>query len=222
MVPADVLVSEHRSERLREAEARRLLTAARNGGGTPRQMPAAVATSERRLPMRSAQEPKTSWLRRTLGGRRLLYRDGYLRRLEQVPLFRGLSRRDLGVVARTADQLRFREGATLAREHAPRPQFVVILSGAAEATFGSRPLSTLGSGDHFGELTLLEGAPQVPTVTALTDVEGLVMGRRQFWGLLNAIPALAVRLTASLGEELRFAHQRLAGDDIPPHPARSP
>lgn len=122
--------------------------------------------------------------------------------LASLPLFRGLSRRELGSVARHADRFTAPEGALLAREATPLPQFVVLARGVAEAEVDGRRVAMLGVGDHFGELTVLETQPLVPTVRAVTDVEGFAFGRRGFWDAVNGVPVLAVRLAANLGEEL--------------------
>jgi hypothetical protein len=127
---------------------------------------------------------------------------GRLTELGRVPLFQGLARGDLRTLARHADRFTAREGTVLARETHPEPQFVVLDRGVAEATRDGRRLAIHASGDHFGELTVLEGTPQVPTVTALTDVTGYVFGRRSFWDAVNAVPALAVRLATRLAEDL--------------------
>lgn len=148
------------------------------------------------------------------GGRRygrslMPVRDRRTADLERIPLFAGLRRRELALLARRGDLVTFQEGAYLAREEEPRPQFTVIVDGLAAATRGGRYLATMGPGDHVGELTLLDGEPFVPTIQAVTPIEALVMGRREFWGVLHAVPALALRLVARLGEDLR--REREAG-----------
>src|SRR6266542_5807701 len=44
--------------------------------------------------------------------------------VEEAPLFRGLPRRDLAILARKADAVRFGAGALLSRETEPRPEFL--------------------------------------------------------------------------------------------------
>ena len=129
--------------------------------------------------------------------------------LRQVPLFQGFSRSDLRALARLADPFTAAEGTVLARESHPSPQFVVLARGVAEATLEGRRLAIHAPGDHFGELTLLEGEPQVPTVVALTDVTGYAFGRRSFWDALNGVPPLADRLAAHLAEDLGRPHRAI-------------
>lgn len=133
--------------------------------------------------------------------------------LAHVPLFQGFSRRDLRALAQHADPFTAPEGSVLARESQPEPQFVVIGHGIAEATREGHRVAMHAAGDHFGELTLLEGTPQVPTVVALTDVTGYVFGRRSFWDALNAVPTLAVRLATRLAEDLARSQRAMASSD---------
>jgi len=196
------LVRQRHQDLLAEAARQRLIS--RAGHGT---RPDGRGPSGKGTPMRFWQERKAARALRMLGGRS---RIDHLGGLEEVPLFRGLPRRQLAVVARRADPVSIPEGAVIATERHPQPQFMILTSGVAEATVEGRRIGILGPGDHFGELTLLEGEPQVPTVRALTDVEGFVLARREFWGVLHAVPALSLRLAARVAEDLRRAHRRIA------------
>jgi len=132
-----------------------------------------------------------------------------LRVLASIPLFSGLSKRELAFVARQADRFNFSEGETLTSEHRPAAEFVMLTKGVLESTLEGARVRILGPGDHFGELTLFGRPMKVPTVTALTDVEGMVLGRNQFWDTMYAVPSLASRLTTMMAEDLRTTQQRL-------------
>jgi cyclic nucleotide-binding protein len=123
--------------------------------------------------------------------------------VEETPLFRGLPRRDLALLARKADAVSFDAGAVLARETDPRPEFLVIAHGVAEASRRGRRIALLCAGDHFGEQALLDGKPDVPTITALTDVDAFILARRDFRDVLHKVPAVSVRLLSHMAEELR-------------------
>ena len=58
-------------------------------------------------------------------------------------------------------------------------EFFLILAGTVGVTNKARLLRNLGSGDFFGELAALNRGRRNATVTAVTDVELLVIGRRQ-------------------------------------------
>ena len=66
-----------------------------------------------------------------------------------------------------------------------------------------RKVATLGPGDAFGELALLDKAPRNATVTAQTPMEVVVLGQREFGGLIDEVPGFARKLLAGMARRLR-------------------
>jgi len=132
-------------------------------------------------------------------------RDQYLRHLSTVPMFRALSKKDLGLVARLAEDYRVPAGQVFVHEGKRESQFYLIVSGKARVTRGRRTVATLGPGEYFGELALLDPGPRNATVTAQTDMEVLELGSRQFGGLLEEVPTIARKLLAGLAGRLHDA-----------------
>ena len=62
-----------------------------------------------------------------------------------------------------------------------------------------RKLNSLGPGQHFGELALLHRGPRNATVTAKGETTLLVLGQREFSGVLDSIPGLAHKLLRADG-----------------------
>ena len=73
----------------------------------------------------------------------------------------------------------------------------MILDGTARVTRRGRKIATLGPGDAFGELALLEKAPRNSTIVADTDMELVVLGQREFAGLIDEVPGFARKLLAA-------------------------
>ena len=71
-----------------------------------------------------------------------------------------------------------------------------------------RKVATLGPGDAFGELALLEKAPRNSTIVAETDMELVVLGQREFAGLIDEVPGFARKLLAGMANRLRDADAR--------------
>lgn len=132
-------------------------------------------------------------------------RDHYLDELREVPLFRACRPRDYELIGRCADHVAVDAGRVLVREDTRGEEFFVILRGHVAVTRAGVPVATLGPGECFGEVALLDRAPRTATVTALTPLELLVCDRRQFKGLLDSVPALARNLLAVLAHRLRTA-----------------
>jgi CRP/FNR family transcriptional regulator, cyclic AMP receptor protein len=132
-------------------------------------------------------------------------RDEYLKQLTDVPMFRALSKKDLALVARLAEDYKVDAGQALVQEGRRESQFYLIVAGKARVTRGKRKVATLGPGDYFGELALLDPGPRNATVTAETDMEVLELGAREFGGLLEEVPGIARKLLAGLARRLHAA-----------------
>ena len=91
--------------------------------------------------------------------------------LAKVPLFSDCSQRDLQTIARVVREIPHEAGTVIAREGEPGVGLFVILDGTADVSIGGRKKATLGPGDFFGEIALLDGGPRTATVTAKTDVD---------------------------------------------------
>jgi CRP/FNR family transcriptional regulator, cyclic AMP receptor protein len=125
--------------------------------------------------------------------------------LAKVPLFSGCSRRELQLISKAGKRTSRRAGTVLAREGEAGVGFFLILEGTAEVTIGGRRRTTLGPGEFFGEVALLDGGPRSATVTATSDVELLGITEWVFRGLLHEQSTIAVKLLQTLAGRLRAA-----------------
>jgi CRP-like cAMP-binding protein len=135
-------------------------------------------------------------------------RDAFIDHLQQVPLFAACSRKDLQLVARRSENVRVAGGKTIISEGETGHEFFVILEGKARVTRRGRKVATLGPGDGFGELALLEKAPRNSTIVAETDMELVVLGQREFAGLIDEVPGFARKLLSGMAHRLRDADAR--------------
>jgi CRP-like cAMP-binding protein len=111
--------------------------------------------------------------------------------LATVPLFSELPKRHLRRIARSAATRRYPDGAVVVRAGTRGTVFHVIVEGRARAATPSGRRSELGSGDWFGELALLDGAPRSATVSAVGDLCTLCIARPGFLKLMDEEPGLA-------------------------------
>jgi CRP-like cAMP-binding protein len=122
--------------------------------------------------------------------------------IASYPLFASLSKGERETVARYLDQIDVKAGRTLASEGAFAHEFFVIVSGEAAVTRGDATLATLGPGDFFGEIALVETERRTATVTATTDMRLLVMHSRDFTSMVGQAPAVGERLRAAIAERV--------------------
>jgi len=123
--------------------------------------------------------------------------------LANVPLFSACSKKDLALVAKKAVCVLVDARKLIVREGAAGSEFFVIIDGQCEVSRHGQPVATLGPGAFFGDLALLDRAPRNATITALTDMELLVLGQRDFHALIDEVPGFAHKLLAGLAHRLR-------------------
>jgi CRP-like cAMP-binding protein len=109
-------------------------------------------------------------------------------KLRAVPFFSSLSKQDLAVVSRQADEVDVPAGKVLVREGDFGSEFFVIDSGTAEVTREGERLAVLGAGSFFGEMALLEDERRNATVTAASPMTLIVMTRANFRALDRTAP----------------------------------
>ena len=125
--------------------------------------------------------------------------------LAKVPLFSDCSNRDLQTIGRVVKDIDHRAGTVIAREGEPGVGLFVIVDGEAEVTIGGKKKATLGPGEFFGEIALLDGGPRTATVTAITDVKLLGLTEWVFRGLMQEHPSIAIKTLQQMAGRLRSA-----------------
>lgn len=130
-------------------------------------------------------------------------RSAHLDHLAKISLFAACSDRDLQKIAKASDEIEVEAGRTLIQQGTSGREVYVILDGAAVVRRNDSKIADLGPGDHFGELALLDGGPRTATVEATTPMTVLVLGQREFAGVLDEVPGLARKIMASLAQTIR-------------------
>ena len=87
-------------------------------------------------------------------------------------------------------------------------EFFMILEGTATVSRRGRKVTSLGAGQSFGELALLDPAPRNATVTAATDMELVVLGQREFAKIVDATPGFARSLLSGMAQRVNAADKR--------------
>jgi CRP-like cAMP-binding protein len=120
------------------------------------------------------------------------------RKLEGVGLFSTLSRQDLERIARWMDELDVPDGKELTSEGGYGHEFFVIEEGEASVRHADREIATLGPGDFFGEIALLETERRTATVVSTSAMRLLVMFEREFKQMERELPAVADRVRSAI------------------------
>lgn len=120
-----------------------------------------------------------------------------------APLFESLSKRHLKKIAGLISTVEFDAGDTVIREGEAGDSFFVTVSGQARVLSGGKMLHRLIPGDHFGEISLLDGGPRSASVVAETPLSLLRLPRASFLKLIRDDADLARALLSSLARTVR-------------------
>ena len=100
--------------------------------------------------------------------------------LKGIWLFSNCSESELKKIRRSLADARVAEGEWLVGEGEMGSYLFVIVSGRAEVRRNGKTVAELGTGDHFGEHSLLYWRPRCSaSVVCKTDVEILLLSRRE-------------------------------------------
>lgn len=130
-----------------------------------------------------------------------------------IPLFKGLTRRHLRHVARTAELEQHVGSVEIVRAGGPGDAFHIVVDGEAEYRSLDGDSGTLRPGDYFGELALIDGAPRAASVTSVGELTTLRIARPAFLKLLKEEPAIAVGLLPGLVSIVRELQAKAAPAD---------
>jgi pyruvate,water dikinase len=128
--------------------------------------------------------------------------------VQRVQLFVDLDRRQAEQVARLLKLRPFSKGETIIVEGSGGAAFFIIDSGEATISSKGVQLGTLGPGDYFGEIALIDGGPRSATVTVATDLVCYGLTFWEFRPLVEKNSAIAWKLLQALAKRLRAAEPK--------------
>lgn len=133
--------------------------------------------------------------------------------LRKVSLFRELQPKQIKSLAKWARERNFQPGQTIVREGQLGVGLYTIQSGrvsiTAKSGSGERELRTMGPGESFGELALLDDQPRSATVSAVEPTTVLVLDKASFLGELQTYPEIGLSLIPVLVSWLRDANRQI-------------
>ena len=154
--------------------------------------------------VRSGTPPSTS-LAEAIGRRGSIVRGSTsvdAKSLERVPLFAGLSHKDRDKIARWADAIDLPAGKHLLEEGRLPHEFFVIVDGEVEVSHEGERLATLGPGDFFGEIALIEHGRRTASVVTTTPTTLAVMSPASFAAMRREMAEVALRIDDAIRKRL--------------------
>ena len=101
--------------------------------------------------------------------------------LAGVPLFAGLSKRQLHEVARGCRSRRWPADCCVVPENTKSQVCYIIVDGTVDVRRRGRTIAHLGPGEFFGEIALFDPGPRSATVTTTSEMTSVELSRQSFW-----------------------------------------
>jgi CRP-like cAMP-binding protein len=130
--------------------------------------------------------------------------------LAAVPLFEGLSKRQIKQVAKLATLVEHPQGTLVVKEGGPGESFMAVVSGQAKVQVNGKTIGRVLPGDHFGEVSLLDGGARTASVVAETPMTLLRIQHETFLNALIEDPPLALALMTGIARLIRKVDRSLA------------
>jgi len=125
-----------------------------------------------------------------------------------VPLFQGVKQKDLKKLAGRMQGRSFGEGDEITTEGKSGIGFFVIEMGNATVSIDGKIIRTLGPGEYFGEIALIDSGPRSATIVATTDLDCQGLTAWEFRPFIEQHPEVAWALLETLASRLREAEKR--------------
>src|SRR5215213_59127 len=123
-------------------------------------------------------------------------------RILAQPLFSSLTRHEAEEFAPFCEARHVEQGDAVFSQGGLAVAFFVIESGEAEAIADGSPLRTMGPGDWFGEIAIVEQSHRTATVVATSPLTVIAMTAFEFRRLEAEHPDIAETITQTMQERL--------------------
>lgn len=130
--------------------------------------------------------------------------------IQQVPLFSNLDKKDLQGLASSMKERSFEAGDVVASEGQTGVGFFIIDEGEATISVKGEERATLGHGDYFGEVALIDDGARTATITAKTPLKCYGITSWEFRPLVEQNADLAWQMLQMMAKMLRASEQRVS------------
>ena len=134
--------------------------------------------------------------------------------LAKVELFANVSPKRLKLLALASSRVLFAAGQNLCEEGDEGYEAFILVSGEADVKIrtptGVATVARLKRNDIVGEMAILRDMPRTATVTAVSEVYTLRIGKQDFLNLLKEFPEVTVEVMRSLADRLARTTSELA------------
>lgn len=125
--------------------------------------------------------------------------------LRAMPSLKRLGDKDIAALCSSGVEVNHPAGTQIMKKGDHGVGFHLILSGGVDVIIDERVVASLGPGEYFGEMGLLEDKPRTANVVATSDVKTLTVLSWAFRPMIDRNPALGRMLLEGMTQRLRNA-----------------
>ena len=134
--------------------------------------------------------------------------------LRRVPLLSSLNEQQLETLAAGSARRNFPKGRTIVSEGEPSQSLYILLSGRAKVQRSDSEgkeviLAVLGSGDFFGEMSLIDDAPRSASVITLESCDFMAINKDSFKSMLLQSNEMCMAVMKGMVRRLREADKKI-------------
>jgi CRP/FNR family transcriptional regulator, cyclic AMP receptor protein len=127
--------------------------------------------------------------------------------LRSAKLFKGLPEKELKAIEKELKVITHPAGHDIIVKGGSGVGFMIITEGKVTVTTAQGKKRSLGPGDSFGEMALLDHQGRSASIKADTDVTLATIPEWNFKSFLNAHPEVTYRMLQALSERVREAEK---------------
>ncbi len=129
--------------------------------------------------------------------------------LASVPLFQGCDDGTLDTLTAAMAEFSFADGQSIVQQGQVGNGLYIVVDGGARIVQGNDELVRLGSGDFFGELSVLDQQPRTASAFAIGATTCLALASWDLMPILESNAGLTLNLLRGLAARLRHADMQL-------------
>ena len=134
--------------------------------------------------------------------------------LKKSPVFSLVATDDLRVVAQALEHQQYFTGDRVFEINDQGDYLYLLVAGRIGISIEQNPsstnfITTLGSGDTFGEMNLLDDLPRSATAHVIEDSTVLTLGKTRLRGLIQSYPDISIGMLRSMSLRIRKMNNRL-------------
>ena len=122
-----------------------------------------------------------------------------------VPFFAGLDEKRRKSIASEGNEISYTAGDKIVEAGSMGVGFYLVLDGKAEVRKGAKVLASLGKGQFFGEMSLIDEQPRSADVVAVAPTKCWALSSWSFASVVKANPEIPMMMLKEMVRRLRAA-----------------